>query len=220
VPESKAINYEKWKQYRQLTVDEAMNLISGFEPGSYKFCSAKEKDMPPESVPIYRALVHDFNSFKIKFYMAGERVDISNLGKFIHPDEFYNNSCWWIQAILTVNDIKEWLIVHNFKSEFFEINSQKNEILKSSNIPDYLNKDHPYYSFKLAATIKMWEIIANNKNLIKGKGIRKAIEDWLDNNAVESGILDGEQLSAGLKDAISYIVNWNIKGGAPKTPVK
>ena len=45
------INCEKWKLYQQLTVDEAMNLISGFEPGKYRFCYAKEENMPPIPYP-------------------------------------------------------------------------------------------------------------------------------------------------------------------------
>ena len=95
------IDYEKWKQYHQLTVDEAMNLISGFEPGSYKFCGAIESEMPPHAVPIYRALVRDFKEFKITMHISGERVDWESICKLVHPDEFYNPySSWWATALL------------------------------------------------------------------------------------------------------------------------
>ena len=95
------INWEKWKQYRQLTVDEAMNLISGFEPGTYKFCSAHEKDMPPYSVPIYRALVQDFKKFEIITQISGEKADWPNICRLVHPEEFYNPySSWWATALL------------------------------------------------------------------------------------------------------------------------
>lgn len=50
---------DSWKKSPYFSVDEAMNLIMGYLPSTYKFDGVKEQYMPKGSVPIYRALIQD-----------------------------------------------------------------------------------------------------------------------------------------------------------------
>jgi len=112
------INCEKWEKESQLTVEEAMNLISGFEPGTYKFCFANEIDMPPDSVDIYKALVNDLNNFKdIFMYIDGEKADYRRVCELVYL--YDENFCWWSKGTLQVDDLKRWLRSRGIKSFFF-----------------------------------------------------------------------------------------------------
>lgn len=207
----KKIDKEKWEQYHQLTVDEAMNLISGFEPGTHKFCGAKESEMPPHSIPIYRALVRDFKEFKITMHISGEQVDWDNICRLVHPDEFYNPySAWWTTALLQVADIKDWLRRNCFKSDFFDtVNTHR---------PTYLDSTlKEGFSPKLASAVLVWEhFYQSPDNIVPGKSLKKQMEQWLTANASELNLLyDGKPNKQGIED-IAKIANWRPEGGAPK----
>lgn len=208
------IKQEKWQQYYQLTVDEAMNLISGFEPETYRFCYANEEDMPPDSVPIYRALIHDLNASVIApshtpllvMYFSGEKADFPNICKFVHGDEF-DNSCWWSGGKLQVADLKKWLRQRGFSSTFFEVGNANR-----ANIPDYLNDECDEYSPKLAAAVRVWEHFHDPKNILPGKSLKDQMMKWLEDNAHN---FKGKLSAEAIKE-ISKVANWNTKGGAPR----
>ena len=205
------IDYEKWKQYHQLTVDEAMNLISGFEPGSYKFCGANESEMPPHAVPIYRALVRDFKEFKITMHISGERVDWESICKLVHPDEFYNPySSWWATALLQVADIKDWLRRNSFQSNFFDTDS--------THRPAYLDKTlEDGFSPKLAAAVLVWEHFYHSPaNLGPGKALKKEMVKWLTERATELNLLHNDEPNKQGIEEIAKVANWRPEGGAPK----
>lgn len=204
------INNEKWKQYRQLTVDETMNLISGFEPGTCKFCNAKESEMPPDSVPIYRALVRDFKELNISMHISGEKVDWDNICRLVHPDEFYNPySSWWATALLQVADIKDWLRKNGFESVFFQTDR--------SEIPDYFNDKLDEHSPKLAAAVRVWEhFYHDQQNILPGKPLKQQMEQWLTEKATELDLLYNGEPSKQAIEEIARIANWNTRGGAPK----
>ncbi len=205
------INPEKWKQYHQLTVDEAMNLISGFEPGTYRFCGAKESEMPPHAIPIYRAMVRDFKEFKITMHISGEQVDWDSICKLVHPDEFYNPySVWWATALLQVVDIKSWLRSNHFKSDFFDTDS--------THIPFYLDCTiEDGFSPKLAAAVKVWEYFYHDPaNLAPGKVLKKEMVKWLTERASELNLLYNDEPNKQGIEEVAKVANWRPEGGAPK----
>ena len=204
------INHEKWKQYHQLTVDEAMNLISGFEPGTYKFCGAKESEMPPNSVHIYRALVDDFKKFNIITQINGETADWPNICRLVHPDEFFNPySSWWATALLQVADIKDWLKKRGFKSDFFDTDNADNT--EEAKVPDCLNDKLDKYPPKLAAAVQVWEEFSSGRErILPGRTLKQCMEKWLEGKA------DEFNLSNQAIEEIAKVANWETKGGAPK----
>lgn len=217
--EHNKIDYDKWKQYRQLTVDEAMNLISGFEPGTYKFCNVRESEMASNSVHIYRALAEDLIKFNIITHIRGEKADWPNFCRLVASEDYYNpHSQWWDTALLQVDDLKKWLNSKGFKSVFFETDNST-----GVSIPDYLNRDlEDGYSPKLAAAVRVWEHFYYDQSKIKlGKSLKQRMVEWLKENTKDFGLLhkDGKDKGKPIDlaiEEIAKIANWKPEGGAPR----
>jgi hypothetical protein len=208
---SEAANLDSWRKCPYLTVDEAMNLISGVKPGTYRFDYGKESQMPPEAVPIYRALINDIRDFKLCVCFNGiEATDETVLNQLnvVSYDE-YLHSCWWHQGNLLAEDLKKWLRGKGFPSAFFEI--------KPANTPDYLNKDLEEHSYKLAAAVEAWEHFYTHGLTNPKKSLKDNIEAWLTENANRLNLLYNKKISKTAIEEVAKIVNWKPEGGAPKS---
>jgi hypothetical protein len=111
-----------------------------------------------------------------------------------------------------VADLKIWLLSINCKPEFFFPSSTN-----SIETPAYLNKNHPRYSAKLAATVNVW-LAMEDENLLRGKATKTAITEWLESHYQELGLTyNGVINTKGIEDCTS-VANWKTKGGATATP--
>ena len=80
-------------------------------------------------------------------------------------------------------------------------------------IPEYLNEKSPCYSPKLAAAVNVWLAVhSDDKYHANGKTVKQNIEQYLEEHAEEYGLTKTAQRE------IAKVVNWEPKGGAPKTP--
>lgn len=206
-------NLEAWENIENLTVDEFMCLVLGYEPGSFKFDFGYPKDWPEGAELIYKILVQDIENdrFSLGYDTPADIIDAPSVRNTGYP--------WWHHGKIEQKSLKAWVIKRSIKSRFFGTNAD-DDSNDMNTIPDYLNTEHPNYSFKLAAAIKAWEALTANPDLLKGKGCKDAVIDWLEDNVDLLDIPEKNQLSKNLKENISFIVNWNLSGGAPKTPVK
>lgn len=206
------IDNKKWRQYKQLTIDEAMSLIAGHEPGEYKFCGARESEMAPGSAHIYRALVNDIKKFQIVTHISGIKSDSYELSRVVHPDLLYDpHAAWWSTGFLQVDDIREWLKKQGFKSTFFDTDKADR-----TSLPDYLDNKLNQHSPKLAAAIAVWEhFYYNPENILPGKSLKKQMEKWLTDNAISLKLLHNKQVSKQAIEEIAKIAHWETKGGAP-----
>ncbi len=96
----------------------------------------------------------------------------------------------------------------------------QNENLNSTeNVIGYLNPDHPHYAHKLAVAVKVWEALDADPSLLRKSPPKKAMIKWLESHADKLGLIkdNGEKNKVGIEE-IAKVANWNIKGGAPKTP--
>ncbi|GAB1536290.1 hypothetical protein ADMFC3_19210 [Geovibrio sp. ADMFC3] len=118
-------NIKTWRLAPFLSVDDAMNLIIGVLPGTYKFDYVKDEDKPKEGVPIYEAMINDIQKFNLSIYFGKELACHENIGMFVSLEE-YDFSCWWNTGKLSIEELKKWLVSKNIKSEFFETTSKKN----------------------------------------------------------------------------------------------
>ena len=128
-----------WLKSPWYSVDEAMNLIMGFAPSTYRFDYAKEQDMPDGSIPIYRALIQAIRDFKLPIHIRNmaitneEAILLLNESfqeNVVSYDE-YLHSCWWHDGKLSKHQLIEWLEGESISSEFFNI-PQKSQILRST----------------------------------------------------------------------------------------
>ena len=193
-----------WTYHESLTINEAVFLIIGINPSDAKHHSIENYPDQYSTILslIIKAIGKDKLKAKIETYQIGyERPEID-------CDE----------SIIEVNDLKEWLSSINLKPKFFF--SETN-----LNTPDYLNKDHPRYSEKLAACINTW-VALEDQSLTNGKSVKSAIDSYLIKNSIEFGLVHKHDdpkhsykkgdITKGAKDEMIRIINWNPIGGATK----
>lgn len=121
---------------------------------------------------------------------------------------------------IEVASLKEWLSSKGISTGFFFAS-------ESSALPGYLNPSHPRYVPRLAAAIKAWQAM-EDANLYAGKSPKQAMENWLESNYRELGLMhkksnkkngykEGDINKTAIEEA-AKIANWQEDGGAPKTP--
>ena len=117
------------------------------------------------------------------------------------------------QAILSASEIKTWLKKEGFTTGFFFPNANVN------NVPDYLNKDHPCFTPKLYAAIRVWEGVAlDGDNYGKPK---QRMTKWLEARAADLGLIhevsgpsyEKGDLKSTAIEQICSVANWNQDGG-------
>ena len=197
-----------WKFHDTLNVYQATSLILNIDPSQIKklkFNNSISYD------PILKALQKDIRTEKL---WANIVYDYDNQYSRNEPE------IYWDKTTIGVSMLKEWLISKNCKPSFF--------FADTSNVADYLNKNHPRYSPKLAASVKAW-LAMEDDNLIRGKTPKTAMESFLTNNYKEFGLIHNQDssnhgykkgdINKGAITEIAKIANWNDKGGAPSTPL-
>lgn len=138
-----------------------------------------------------------------------QKLEIAHLER---PDSQYTTvadyDIW--ETIIDVDELKRWLLSRNCKAPFFFGND-------TSNIPNCLEIKHPSFSPEIAAAIRVWEAI-QDPELRKGKTVKAAATEWLENNYRELGLIHNGERSKSAIERIATLVNWETGGGAPKTP--
>jgi hypothetical protein len=117
---------------------------------------------------------------------------------------------------IDANNLKGWLRTKNFTTGFLFDNKDL-----TIGTPDYLNKDHPNYAYKLAAAVKAWEAVSIDKKYKNnGKSPKTNLINFLNTHAAELELLkdNGEPNIKAIEEQISIVANWATKGGATETP--
>jgi hypothetical protein len=221
---------EYWKLADNLTVVQAALLIVGEEPSGQQeyILGWNEENRPEHFNAVFSAIK---NSVTIGILRAESRFDAE-------PRYQANQDIWllrnyveseyvvvtyppdglelvvkmihnWQETTIAVNDLKAWLLDKNFKPSFF--------FEETSSNPDYLHKDHPRYSAKLAAAVNVW-LAMEDSNLYKGKSPKTAMSYWLESRYIELGLIYQEGINNTAIEECTKVANWNDKGGATKTP--
>ena len=136
----------------------------------------------------------------------------TSLNNAVHEGTLTTN----LMTNIDKNDLKNWLRSRKTTPEFFfDDNSQ------TIGTPDYLNKKHRYYSFKLAAAVLAWQAVTSNEEYMNnGKSPKNNLIDYLSENAEKLGLQtpDKEKNKKAIEEQIAMVANWNVKGGASTTP--
>lgn len=186
-----------WKRAEKISVDVAIGLICDFDdPTDLPF------DLPDSYEAISYAISTDIYTGKLK------AAEIYGVIHGVIGVKF----CDLSHLTVEVADLKIWLLSINCKPEFFFPSSTN-----SIETPAYLNKNHPRYSAKLAATVNVW-LAMEDENLLRGKATKTAITEWLESRYQELGLTyNGVINTKGIEDCTS-VANWKTKGGATATP--
>ncbi len=175
----------------------------------------------PEDIKlIEQMLTDDLREFKLKVYfwkmygdsgtidlLIPECATLSSLNHFVSAYEYI--AYFWQFGDLSTKELKEWLQKKGFSSASLEI--------KALNTPAYMDTDHELFSHKLAAAVKAWEYFNANGLIHPKKSPKQNIIEWLTNNAFTLGLIHNKQVSGDAIEDIAKVVNWQTKGGAPKS---
>lgn len=199
-----------WRLADELSAHDAACLIIGIDPeDTNKFF---------EWVHDHDRNLHKFKLVPTGYTATRNALLVALRTKAIeglyHQD--YDANHQWTdvsECYVSVSSLKEWLSRKGFKNGFFFPDS-KPDI-------DYLDKNHPHYSPKLAAAITVWQAISRDEKYHNnGKTIKQNLINWLTPRAAEFNLIkeDGEINSLAIKDQIAMVSNWDTSGGAATTP--
>jgi hypothetical protein len=212
-----------WRLCDELSVIQAALLIVGEDPAPIQDYVAdwSAQDRPKGYDASFAALKHAILAGRLKVAIrknASERgwARVLDPGESIVETEnngylIFENEPNWHATTIQVENLKIWLRSRGFKSGFFFPVEQAGA--------DYLNPNDPSYAPKLAAAIGAWESLKKDPVAMRGKTAKQAMQIWLRLNAATYGLSkdDGTPNEQGIEE-IAKIANWDMKGGAPKTP--
>lgn len=231
-----------WALHDELSILDAAALIAGFDPVHFElnglgqvFTRSELQDFKAVEIA-FRAIKNAILSRKLKatirckardYGYTEQMYDIEmnealfekGFGRSAEEDEifseehscFYNPNPDWEMSTVDRDDLIEWiksrgkLIRPGF---FFDTESSD---------PDYMDRNHPRYSAKLAASIKVW-LAMEDPELTSGKSIISSMEDWLRSRYKELDLVHEGTMNKTAISECAKIANWNTKGGATKTP--
>ncbi|MDP3010726.1 MAG: hypothetical protein Q8N30_16865 [Methylococcales bacterium] len=195
-----------WKLADNLTVIQAALLIINEDPTELQYALSDTETKKPEHFEaVFHSIINSIGNNKLKSNMSYYPLCVDEI-EFGGRTEPLPN---WDETTIDTDDLKAWLFSRNFKENFF--------FAETSSDPDYLNKDHPRYSAKLAAAVNVW-LAMEDSNLLAGKSVKSAIESWLESRYLELGLIhEGKINKTGINECFK-VANWNDKGGATKTP--
>lgn len=195
-----------WRFVDPLPIREAALLLAGIDPGRVSW-----NRLVPEIAPFERALIGDIRMGRMNCLtpLKYEYLDEGG-GDFeivpCAPDS--RDLC--NRSEVSVYDLAVWADVRGHEHDW-----PSDSAGGGSDMDDLLNRKHPRYSKKLAAAI----LASREVPEPRGKHPKTAIREWLEQNAAKLGLLNAEGVPvAKALDEISAVVNWQDKGGAPKTP--
>lgn len=249
-----------WNLVDPLTVQQAAPLIAGIDPNAVRFNDdghpvgfVNETELT-DSVDLasvkttLAALTNAIWASKLKVKVVHDsravtELDCQNVAEmacvgdwdYLNPgfelitddDETFTNGYFvknepnFSKTMIGVAELRGWLQRKNIRTGFF--------FSTPTDAPDYLDASNPRYAPRLAAAVRAW-LVMEDPNLRRGMSAKGAMEQWLETNYREFGLVqrqdspkNGYKAGDLNKSAISEtakIANWEEYGGAPKTPVK
>lgn len=216
---------EWWKFVDDFTVHQAALLIVGVEPNSETgtHCKRWPLHQQPDG---YGILTQALSSALINGDLDGRQL----------PDHLYDfneNDCGEIEGSVDIqrstvkrDSLVRWLSARGHRRGFFFP-----ETPADTGLPDYLNPDHPRYSDKLAAAVRVWQAM-DDETLRGKKGLVPAMTGWLESRYKEfrlvhkqSGRGKGGVVTHSIGDrndgaikAVAQVANWKVDGGAMPAP--
>lgn len=223
-----------WSLVEDFCVNDAAALIGGYNPAMVERCLQDtffHKVFPRYSVAL-TALTNAITNGRLKasirysareYGYADQRADDEyneamfeeGYGRTAEVDETLarDHSCFykpfpdWKLTTVSRDDLVAWLSGRGLRTGFF--------FQDATEAPDYLDPNHHRYAPKLAAAVRAWQAMTE----LNGKSPKQVLMKWLREHALEFGMTDdeGKVNETGIEEA-AKVANWQLGGGAPKTP--
>ncbi len=200
-----------WRLCDELSVVQAALLIVGIDPSEFPYVMGwQEHERPENFSAALAALSHASLGGRLSATIrTAVETRWDSIAEASYDDDTGEPD--WQKTTILVEDLKGWLKGRGLKTGFF--------FPQAGDTSDFLDRRHKNYAPKLAAAIGAWQAINADPELIKGKTVKQALLKWLRKNADQFGLTkdDGNPNEQGIEE-VAKISNWDIKGGAPKTP--
>lgn len=204
-----------WRLCDELTIDQAAHLLIGVSPGSVEANEDCGFEMVADSRVSYITELSAATTAITSGLRLGEikgKAIQSTTSEWDQIAEAYVDclepeSIDPIQSRIEVRSLRNWLRSKGFCTGFF--------FPEEIDAADYLDSRHERYAPKLAAAVKAWQAVSAPS----GKSPKQALLKWLREHAAEFGMTDdeGKVNETGVEE-IAKVANWQLSGGAPKTP--
>ncbi|MCP5113092.1 MAG: hypothetical protein GY953_19865 [bacterium] len=197
-----------WRLCDQLDVVQAALLICGHDPSGEQ-SNVEERNMEQRPQGYEAAKTAVSNALR-KELIEGRLIPLLDCDSYGNPCGEIENSIDLTASRVEVESLRSWLAGRGLHTGFF--------FPAASGDPDYLDPDHPRYAPKLAAAAKAW-LACGDESATRGKSAKQALMRWLRENASEFGLSDddGKPNETGIEET-AKVANWQLGGGAPKTP--
>ena len=121
-----------WKQVPMLSVDEFMNLLFGFVPGTVKFDYGNPESWPNGAAIIYKLLTADIWAEKLFVTIADPHHD-PRISEYFYETYGLSGNPWWADADgkLSKHQLIKWLAKKGISSDFFDVHITRNELEKT-----------------------------------------------------------------------------------------
>ena len=197
-----------WRLCDQLTIVQAALLLSGHDPSHLQdSVESQSSRNRPDGYEAAKAAITRALSLEL---VKGERKEIPTYDYDGHLDGTQFGTIDVGTSLVDVDSLRNWLSVNKMITTGFFFSGE-------GRVKDYLNPEHPRYSFKLAAVILAWEAMEGAD--LEGRSPKSALEKWLREHAAQFNLSDndGKPNETGISEC-AKVANWQITGGAPKTP--
>lgn len=196
-----------WRLCDELTIHQAALLIAGVDPASYTHILSLQPDERPAGFDAAKTAIT--NAVRSKL-IEGQIIELIEFGSLPDLGAKVPGSIDPAVSRVQVNSLRAWLRSRGRNSGFF--------FPESDSAPDYLNKNHPRYAPKLAAAVQAWQAVTSKAGN-SGRSPKQGLMNWLRENAATLGLTDeAGVIRKQTLEEIAKIANWQLTGGAPKTP--
>lgn len=184
-----------WRLVELVTIRESACILTGTDPSNYRYGnSILPGDVEAMEIALEQAiLLGRLRPFSIWAYHPG-------LGEEVPLDEVDPHLRLATQQTkIRVEDVVEWADARGVP-----------HCWKMTGAPAVNAADLSGLPAELRAAMEAFKAVQGDPRATAGKSPKKALEEWLTANKPE--------LSAGARERIATVANWQREGGAPKTP--
>jgi hypothetical protein len=207
---AKSQGLEIWRLCRHYTIVQAALLVAGHDPA---MATQVERLQPEERPSGYEAAKHALEQALRRDPDMGRTVHLDRNKRYHNIDDPIDLE----KTTIGASNLQTWLSKHGLKTAFF---FDANNKTPTGGRPDYLDPNHPRYAPKLAAAVLAWEA-CDDRAAMNRKSAKQALTVWIKQNAAQFGLADekGNLNTEGIEQT-AKVANWQLTGGAPKTPGK
>jgi hypothetical protein len=200
-----ALDY--WRLCDELTVLQAALLVAGVDPTTHEFVEKWNAEDRPLG---FDAAKHAITNALRRGAISGRVIEHCEHDSFGNPSGVIPDTVDPAASRVELESLRAWLRSRGLKTGFF--------FPGNDDRPDYLDRTHPRFAPKLAAAVQAWMAVQEIAEA-SGKSPKQTLVKWLRENAAAVGLTDEEGVvnETGVEE-VAKVANWQLTGGAPKTP--